>query len=94
MPLDLTDDKSTLVQVMAWCHQANVDPDLCCHMVSLGHNELTHWTQGDVAIHFLIDVTDWFLSISYEIAVHATESHQWSVNIGSSHGMVALANKP
>ena len=22
MPLDLTDDKSTLVQVMAWCHQA------------------------------------------------------------------------
>ena len=36
MPIDLTDDgKSTLVQVMAWCHQAttitwaNVDPDLC-----------------------------------------------------------------
>ena len=23
MPLDLTDDKSTLVQVMAWCHQAS-----------------------------------------------------------------------
>ena len=22
MPLDLTDDKSTLIQVMAWCHQA------------------------------------------------------------------------
>ena len=22
MPLDLTDDKSTLVQVMAWCHEA------------------------------------------------------------------------
>ena len=22
MPQDLTDDKSTLVQVMAWCHQA------------------------------------------------------------------------
>ena len=22
MPMDLTDDKSTLVQVMAWCHQA------------------------------------------------------------------------
>ena len=49
MPLDLTDDKSTLVQVMAWCRQAiswaNVDLDLCCHMhdmASLGHNELTH----------------------------------------------------
>ena len=35
IPLELTDDTSTLVQVMAWCHQAqtltwtNVDPDLC-----------------------------------------------------------------
>ena len=46
MSLDLSDDKSTLVQVMAWCHQAtshylcNVDPNVCCHMASLGHNEL------------------------------------------------------
>ena len=30
MPMDLTDGKSTLVQVMA----------LCRHMASLGHNEL------------------------------------------------------
>ena len=44
----LHDDQSTLVKVMAWCRQAtshystwaNVDQDLCCHMVSLGHNEL------------------------------------------------------
>ena len=49
MLLDLTDDKSTLVQVMAWWHQAkaitwaNVDPDLCRHMASLGHNELIYW---------------------------------------------------
>ena len=45
MPLDLTDDKSTLVQVMAWCRQAktNVDPDLCRHMASLGLNELKCW---------------------------------------------------
>ena len=51
MPLDLTDDKSTLVQVMAWCCQAsrqqaitwsNVDPDLCRQMASLGLNVLTH----------------------------------------------------
>ena len=47
--LDLTDDKSTLFQVMAWCRQAtifiwaNVDPDLCRYMVAPGHNELTHW---------------------------------------------------
>ena len=46
MSLKFTDDQSTLVQVMAWCHQAtritraNVDPDLCHHMVSLDQNEL------------------------------------------------------
>ena len=44
--LEFTDDQSTLVQVMAWCRQqqaitwANVDPDLCRHMASLGRNEL------------------------------------------------------
>ena len=46
MPLDLTDDKSTLVQVMAWCRQqqainwGNDDPDLCHQKASLGLNEL------------------------------------------------------
>ena len=46
--MDCSDGKSTLVQVMAWAVRqqaitwANVDPDLCCHMASLGHNELTH----------------------------------------------------
>ena len=44
MSLDFTDDKSTLVQVMAW-HQAiiwaNVDSDLCRHMVPPGHSELS-----------------------------------------------------
>ena len=48
MPENFTDDKSTLVQVMAWCLQAitwaNIDPDLCCHMASLGHNELIWYT--------------------------------------------------
>ena len=51
MPQKLFDGKSTLVQVMAWCHQeaqantwANVDPDLCHHMASWGHDELMgHW---------------------------------------------------
>ena len=43
------DDKATLVQARAWCHQAsiiswgNVDPHLYCHMVSPSHNDLTHW---------------------------------------------------
>ena len=46
MSLDLIDDKSTLVQVMAWCRQQkaitwpNVGPDLCHHVAWLGHNEL------------------------------------------------------
>ena len=39
MSLDFIDDQSTLVKVLAWCHEA--DPDLCCHMASPGHNELT-----------------------------------------------------
>ena len=45
MPQNPIDDKSTLVQVMGWCHQAtsyhlNLDRDLWRHMVSLGNNEL------------------------------------------------------
>ena len=54
MPLDLTDDKSTLVEVMAWCRQAqaitwaNVDPVLCHHMASLGLNELTIKQVGNI----------------------------------------------
>ena len=27
-------------QAITW---ANVGPDLCCNIVSPGHNELTHW---------------------------------------------------
>ena len=47
MPQDFTDDKSTLVQVMAWCRQATsrylnqCDQDPQHHMASLGPNELT-----------------------------------------------------
>ena len=35
------DDKSALVQAIAWCRQASVDPDLCFHLASLGHRELS-----------------------------------------------------
>ena len=44
--LDLTDDKSILVQVMAWCHQASSHymsqcwpTDLYRHMALLAHHE-------------------------------------------------------
>ena len=43
MSLDFTDDQSTLVQVMAKWRQSTshyLSPDLCCHLASLGHNEL------------------------------------------------------
>ena len=46
MSLAIADDTLTLVQVMAWCHQATnhymtqFDQELCRDMVSLGHNEL------------------------------------------------------
>ena len=49
-----TYDKSTFVQVMAWCLRqqastwANVDLDLCRHMASLGHNELMHFCSKGV----------------------------------------------
>ena len=43
--LDLTDEKSILVQVINWCrqatsHWANVDPDPCHHMPSLSHIDI------------------------------------------------------
>ena len=40
MPQNTFDDKSTLAQQAISC--ANVDPTLCWHMVSLGHNELMY----------------------------------------------------
>ena len=48
MPQHLTNNKSTLVQATAWCHQvtsyywANIDTDLCPHMVLWSHNGLIH----------------------------------------------------
>ena len=43
MPQNLTDDKSTLVQVMAWCQ------DLQRHMVSLGPNELSNYGTDNIS---------------------------------------------
>ena len=45
--LDLTDDKLTLVQVMAWITWANVDPDPWYYMVSKRHNEF-NWHPMDI----------------------------------------------
>ena len=40
MSLYFTDDQSTLVQIMAWCHQATSHYLSQCWPRSLGHNEL------------------------------------------------------
>ena len=58
MSLDLTDDKSTLVQVVAWCRQATSHyrsqcwPSFCRHMASLGLNELNDFTSHLDPGHF------------------------------------------
>ena len=46
-------------QAITW---ANVDPDLCRHMASQGHNELTHWPLGDVAVILYYNMTVWILA--------------------------------
>ena len=52
LSFQLTVQRSTLAQVMVWCHQTTNHYfsqcwcSWCCHMVSLGHNELTHWGQN------------------------------------------------
>ena len=49
MPLDLTDDKSTLVQVMAWCHQAPSHYLSQCWPRSMSPNGITRpqWVKGE-----------------------------------------------
>ena len=59
MPMDLTDGKSTLVQVMAWCRQATSHYLSHCwprsrHMASLGHNGLC--TRDNALNYFRINV--------------------------------------
>ena len=51
--LDLTDDKSAVVQIMSWCHRPDNKPlpepmYSKTFMASLGHNELIVWLLEDV----------------------------------------------
>ena len=57
MSLYLTVDKSILVQAMACCHQATSHYlSQCWPMVSLGHNELSHWSRDKNGGHFPADI--------------------------------------
>ena len=49
MPLDLSDDKSTLVQVMAWCRQATSHYPSQCWPRCMSPNGVTRpqWVKGD-----------------------------------------------
>ena len=76
MPQDLTDDKSTLVRVMAWCRQAttitwaNVDSVPCRLMVSLGqlvnHRHYITW------IHHAHNTMVWQKRLKYFNIRHLT----------------------
>ena len=65
------DDKSTLIQAMAWCHQKktwnNVDPDLCRHMASLGHNDFKSNSPWSTIIHL------W--PVTHSISRHTSSWH-------------------
>ena len=55
--VDLTDEKSTLVQLMVWCRQSsaitwtNADSDLCRHIALLGHNDINRWQWTTISWH-------------------------------------------
>ena len=105
MSICLTDDKLTLVQVrlgavrqqtITW---ANVRPDLCRHMASLGHNELTHMRLNKMAN---ILQTTYSNTFSWTKKKHiflkallklAPGVHYWQipvVTIGLDNGMVLI----
>ena len=89
MPQNLTNDKSILVQVMAWCRQAtshnwaDVDADLCRHIASLGHGEFSQ-TAGLISICWVsVDVHANY-SIHHMRTVSANKRRRYAWN-GLSH---------
>ena len=78
-------DKSTWVQVMAWCHQATSHylsqcwPVLSHHMVLLGNNGLTY--QNKNGSHFEVNI----------LQLHFLKMKSWYCNLtfmGTSHSLV------
>ena len=65
---NLTNEKSTLIQIMAWCHEAtitwvNTDPDLCCDMATLSHNELFIRMYMKIPFHLSHSFQKFFFSL-------------------------------
>ena len=108
MPLDLNDDKSTLVQVMAWCRQATSHYLRQCWPRSMSPNGVTkpQWFNSlspmrygcdyQCVIEFQTQLGDWYLEYSniHHWGMNATWSCWWQDNIGSGNGLVLSGNKP
>ena len=89
----MNDAKSTLVQVMAWCikHQAitwtYVDQDLCCHVWSLGHIELTLLRPRQKGFHFADGIFNCILFMKIVLfhgvflRAQSTMSQHWLVSV-------------
>ena len=93
MSLDFTGDQSTLVQVMAWCHQATshylsqCSPRFCCHMVSLGQNELIDWSPTTVKLKW--SWTIWTMSTDISSTFIGNKLVDHSDVVGASPGSTA-----
>ena len=105
MPLDLTDDKSTLVQVMAWWRQAashyliqcwprfmlpygvtrpqwvkGTPRGPCCHMASVGHNDLINY---GTSVPLCIPLRNICSLLKMDMAMHTSVcTEPWWVEIG------------
>ena len=81
MPQDLIDDKSTLLQVMAWCHQATSHYLNQCWPRFPTPYGVTRpqWAKCAIFIHILVSYLEHFLWNSHQVNVE--EPQWWWVNI-------------
>ena len=78
MPLDLTDDKSTLVQVMAWCRQATSHYLSQCWPRSMSPNGVTRlqWVNGHIWLSGItVNRTNEFSGVTHVIPFHSYGKH-------------------
>ena len=99
MPLDLTDDKSTLVQVMAWCRQATSHYLSQCSPRSMSPNGVTgsQWVKGVNNGVYLTHSTwyKWFLHevlITVPMKIELHDSKKGFSSQGLTWGATTLPN--
>ena len=96
MAMDLTDRKSTLVQVMAWCRQATNHYLSQCwprSLSSLGHNELTHWSLIWHLLNWvIIGSGNGVSSIQYHQAINKIDKVFWSIGTNFSETEIKTQN--